>query len=75
MSTKSKIISVTGNCIVDNDTAAILIEYICIPSPSRFGKKKIYRKNTNQCEYLKDGRCSLDRNCEIYKNAESELME
>ena len=73
MATISKEVVVDGYCEVDESDVAI--EYISFPRPTDKNGYRTFIKNSNQCEYLKDGRCSKGRKCEIYQNAELEFTE
>ncbi len=75
MATISKEVVVNGYCEVDKCVVAIGIEYISFPRPEDQNGNRTFIKNSNQCEYLKDGRCSKGRKCEIYQNAELEFSE
>lgn len=66
--------SANGYCIVDKSVVAIPIEYISSPFEENNGVRT-YIRNSNQCSYLADGRCSLGRECEIYKSAPVEYKE
>ena len=74
MATYSKKKSAQGYCVVDKGVVAIPIEYISSPWGDDHGERT-YIRNSNQCCYLADGRCSLGKECEIYKNAPEEFKE
>lgn len=66
---------VDGYCEIDKSVVAIEIEYISFPRPTDRNGHRTFIKNSNQCLYLKDGRCTKGRECEIYQNAELEFTE
>ena len=74
MATYSMKKSANGYCVVDKSVVAIPIEYISSPFEENNGERT-YIRNSNQCSYLVDGRCSLGRECEIYKSAPVEYKE
>ena len=73
MATISRNIVVNGYCEIDKQHVAIEIEYISLPRPTDRNGYRTFIKNSNQCAYLKDGRCAKGRECEIYQNAELEI--
>ena len=75
MATTSKKVVVNGHCEIDRSDVAIEIEYVSFPSPTDKNGYRTFIKNSNQCAYLKDGRCSKDRKCDIYQNAKLEFTE
>lgn len=72
MATISRLININGFCPVDNEEVPIEIEYLCFPSVEDSKKKNLFVKNSNQCYYLKEGKCNLNKSCPIYQNAEVE---
>lgn len=73
MGTISKKVVVGGYCEIDKFDVSIEIEYISFPMPTDRSGYRTFIKNSNQCAYLKDGRCAKGRECEIYQNAELEF--
>ena len=73
MATISKNVSHSGYCPVDKDIAPIPIEYISFSDDGSTKRNMTFRKISNQCSYLADGRCKLGKECPIYKNAKKEI--
>lgn len=64
MATISKNVSRVGFCEVDNDNAAIPIEYISFPDDGSTKDNMTFIKNSNQCRYLSEGKCHKRKNCQ-----------
>lgn len=64
-----------GYCLVDKENVAIPVRYSSFPRPMDEKGYRTFTKSSNLCEYLRDGRCSLGNNCEVYKNALAEFTQ
>lgn len=68
MSTINKIFYENGYCKVDGQNVTIGIKYISLPKmPNDIAQK--FCKMSNCCPYLQEGKCDLENECEIFKNA------
>ncbi|WP_293717722.1 hypothetical protein [uncultured Phascolarctobacterium sp.] len=73
MATISKNILKSGFCKVDNDRVSIPIEYISFPDERSTKMNMTFIRNSNKCRYLSEGKCSMGRECQIYKDAEEQI--
>lgn len=73
MPTVRKNISRRGFCKVDQENVSIPIEYVSLPHDD--GDQNIeYVKNNNLCSYLTEGKCRMEKECEIYKNSDDVIV-
>lgn len=75
MATLSRKYYSSGYCPIDKETVTIEIEYISIPRPSDERGKRTFSKAHNRCFYLREGKCSLGDECEIFKDAQAQYIE
>lgn len=69
MATRSKKFYEHGYCEIDKNNVTIEIKYISLPKVHPYDKKE-YCKTSNECWYLKNGKCDLGNNCPIYIKAD-----
>ena len=75
MATLSRNYCASGYCPIDKSVVAIEIEYISLPRPSDERGKRTFTKAHNKCFYIREGKCSLGDECEIFKKAQDQYLE